>query len=75
MPIDGTELESLIAARFPDGEVKVTDLAGDNDHWSVEVVSAEFSGKSRIEQHRMVQDAVKDKDIHALAIKTMAKEA
>lgn len=71
MPITKQELEDTIKAAFPNARVTSTDLAGDNDHWSVEVADASFAGKSRIEQHRMVQAAVAAKNIHALQIKTV----
>ncbi len=72
MPIEHEKLESLLKARFPTADVMIEDLAGDNDHYSATIISDEFEGKSRIEQHKMVQDAVKNEDIHALAIKTKA---
>jgi stress-induced morphogen len=71
MPITYAELEATMRAAFPDGKVVVKDLAGDDDHWSVEIVSPQFAGKNRLAAHRMVQDAVADKNIHALAIKTV----
>lgn len=70
MPITYAELEAAMRAAFPEGEIIVKDLAGDDDHWSVEIKSAQFVGKNRLAQHRLVQDAVADKNIHALAIKT-----
>ena len=73
MPITKQELESTIKTAFPDAEVSSQDLAGDNDHWSVEIKSAAFVGLSRIAQHKLVQNAVKDKNIHALSIKTTTR--
>lgn len=70
MPITEQELTNAVQTAFPDAQVTCKDLAGDNDHWQVTVVDATFKGKPRIQQHRMVQDAVKDHDIHALSIKT-----
>lgn len=70
MPITQDALLTAMKAAFPDGEITITDMAGDDDHWSVAVRSPVFLGKSRLAQHRMVQDAVAGKDIHALAIKT-----
>ena len=63
-------MEELLKASFPDADIAIEDLAGDNDHWKVSITSPSFSDISRIEQHRMVQDAVKGHDIHALSIKT-----
>ena len=70
MPITKTELDIALRAGFPEAEIAITDLAGDNDHWAVELRSTVFAGKSRITQHRMVQEAVAHHDIHALSIKT-----
>ena len=70
MPIAQTDLESLLQDHFPNATIEIKDLAGDNDHYAATIISDVFVGKSRIEQHKMVQEAVKDRDIHALSIKT-----
>ena len=72
MPITKDELESTIKAAFPNAEVTSQDLTGDNDHWSVTVKDGSFKGLSRIEQHRLVTNAVAYKNIHALQIKTIS---
>ena len=49
------------------------DLAGDNDHWSADIVSEQFRGKSRVAQHQMVYAALKGRMggvLHALALTT-----
>jgi len=74
MPIEPEALEKLILSAFPGAGVEIRDLAGDMDHYEVKIVSAAFRGKSRLDQHRMVQEAVKGKGIHALAIKTSIPE-
>lgn len=70
MPIKENELKSLLNNAFPESKIEAKDLAGDEDHWEVKITWAGFAGKSMIQQHRMVQEAVKGKDIHALSIKT-----
>lgn len=70
MPITKEDLENTIKAAFPNAEVTSQDLTGDNDHWSISITDKCFAGLSRIEQHRKVQQAVIDKNIHALQIKT-----
>ena len=73
MPVSANIIESLVLESFPDAKIKITDLAGDNDHWAVEVVSSAFKGKSRIEQHKMVYAALKGKmggELHAMQLKT-----
>jgi stress-induced morphogen len=77
MPLDRGMLEKLITEAFPDASVKLVDLAGDNDHWSVEIASEQFQGMSRIAQHRMVYDALGGRmggELHALQVKTKIKE-
>ena len=70
MPITHENLVAVIKQNFPDAEVTARDLAGDQDHWEVAIKCQSFAGKSRIEQHRMVQNAVANENIHALSIKT-----
>ncbi len=70
MPISHQTLYDALYNAFPEAQIDIEDLRGDNDHYAVTIVSPSFIDTSRIEQHRMVQDAVKDHDIHALAIKT-----
>ena len=67
------EIESLIKETFPDAIVEIQDLAGDGNHYSATVTSSQFSGKSKIEQHKMVYNSLKGRmgnELHALAIKT-----
>ena len=70
MPITQEALETALRLAFSDANIAITDLAGDNDHWAVELHSPVFAGKSRLAQHRLVQDAVAQHNIHALSIKT-----
>ena len=76
MPMDANEIEKLIRAAFPDAEVEIKDLAGDGDHYAAHVVSAAFAGKSRVQQHQMVYEALGGRMggvLHALALTTAAK--
>ena len=73
MSMDLKEIESLIKNAMPDATVKIQDLAGDGNHYSATITSSQFSGKSKIEQHKMVYNSLKGKmgnELHALAIKT-----
>jgi stress-induced morphogen len=73
MPMDAREIEQLIKARFPDARVEIKDLAGDGDHYAAHVVSAEFKGKTRVVQHKMVYEALEGRmggTLHALALTT-----
>ena len=67
------EIKSLIIEALPDAEISIQDLAGDENHYSATIKSRNFSGKSKIEQHKMVYKALKGKmgnELHALAINT-----
>jgi stress-induced morphogen len=77
MAMAASEIEKLIKEAFPDAEVTITDLAGDNDHYAAMVTSAAFRGKSRVQQHQMVYDALKGRMggvLHALSLQTAAKD-
>lgn len=68
-------LEGFLSEAFPDAEIILTDLAGDNDHWQAEIISEQFRGKTRVAQHQMVYAALKGTmggELHALALKTRA---
>src|SRR3546814_19326174 len=52
------DLRAMIVAAFPDAQVTITDLAGDNDHYAAHVVSASFQGMTRIAQHKAVYAAL-----------------
>ena len=76
MGMKAAEIEKLIKDAFPDAEVAITDLAGDDDHWSAVVTSASFKGKTRVQQHQMVYAALKGNmggALHALQLQTQVK--
>lgn len=73
MPMDASAIEQMIKDAFADAQVTITDLAGDGDHYSALVISSAFVGKSRVQQHQMVYQALQGKmggDLHALALQT-----
>ena len=73
MAMDAGEIERLIKARIPDAQVTIRDLAGDGDHYAATVISASFKGKSRVQQHQLVYEALKGQMggvLHALALQT-----
>jgi stress-induced morphogen len=74
MSLKITEIENLIKEGFPDAEIKIEDLAGDENHYSATIKSKAFTGKSRIDQHKLVYKALKGKmgnELHALALTTI----
>ena len=73
MTMDLKEIKKCIKEALPNATVEIQDLAGDRNHYSATVTSSQFSGKSKIEQHKMVYNSLKGKmgnELHALAIKT-----
>lgn len=73
MPMPAQEIEQAIRTALPDAVVTLTDLAGDDDHFQVRVVSEAFRGKTRVAQHKMVYDALGGAmggRLHALAVTT-----
>jgi stress-induced morphogen len=75
MAMTAKDIETLIRQALPDAEVAIRDLAGDGNHYAAEVVSASFRGKTRVQQHKLVYDALKGNmggALHALALQTSA---
>ena len=78
MPMAASEIESLIKDAMLDAEVRIDDLRGDGDHYLANVVSSAFIGKSRVQQHQMVYEALQGRmggELHALALQTSAPDA
>ena len=74
MPLKLEEIKSLIKESMPDAEIAIKDLAGDENHYSATIKSKVFTGKSKIEQHKLVYKALKGKmgnELHALTLNTM----
>ena len=68
------EIKGLIKESIPDAQITIQDLAGDDNHYSATIKSKIFSGKSKIEQLKLVYKALKGKmgnELHALALNTM----
>jgi stress-induced morphogen len=77
MPMSATEIENLIREKLPDAQITIKDLAGDGDHYAAQVVSEAFRGKTRVQQHQMIYDALRGNmggALHALALQTAAPE-
>ncbi len=73
MAMDASEIEQLIKSGIPDAQVTIRDLAGDGDHYSATVIAASFRGKSRVQQHQLVYQALRGEmggKLHALALQT-----
>lgn len=77
MPMDIKELETLIKSGLPDATVEIEDLRGDGDHYAAFITSESFRGKSRVQQHQMVYNALQERmgtELHALALQTAVPE-
>ena len=73
MPMDPGEIERLIKESLPDALVNIHDLAGDGDHYAAHVTSSAFKGKTRVQQHQIVYQALQGRmggELHALALQT-----
>jgi stress-induced morphogen len=77
MTIEAGEIERLIKAGFPDAQIRIDDLRGDGDHYAATIISAAFKGKTRVQQHQMVYQALQGRmgnELHALALQTAAPQ-
>lgn len=78
MALERNKLEAILSEGFPNAQIELIDLAGDNNHWKAVIISPQFEGKSRIAQHQMVYASLKGKmdgahgELHALALETKA---
>lgn len=78
MPMEASEIERMIKEALPDAAIEIRDLAGDGDHYSAHVVSDAFTGKSRVQQHQMVYNALGGRMgdvLHALALTTTVPQS
>ena len=69
------EIKTLIKESIPDAEIDIHDLAGDENHYSATIKSKVFTGKTKIEQHKLVYKALKGRmgnELHALQLNTMS---
>lgn len=76
--VDLGELKAMIEAALPGASVSMSDETGDGNHLRAEVSAPQFAGLSRIDQHRLVKAAVKERfddgQIHALSVKTVVPQ-
>ena len=77
MAMDAATIERLIKEGLPGAQVSIEDLRGDGNHYAAIVISEAFRGKSRVQQHQMVYQALRGRmgtELHALALQTGAPE-
>lgn len=72
------QLRQRIAAALPDAQVEIRDTTGTGDHFEARVVSEAFTGKSMVEQHKLVyaplRELLETGELHAFALKTFSPE-
>ncbi len=74
MPIAQKKLEEILRSHFPDATLTVIDTVGDQDHYSITIQDKIFTGKSRVDQHKIVNAALKNElggILHAMQLKTL----
>ena len=77
MSMSASEIEKRIKAAIPDAKVELRDLAGDDNHWAATITSEQFRGKTRVQQHQLVNAAFgadMGTTLHSLAIQTAIPE-
>ena len=77
MAMTAAEIERMIREALPDAVVRIDDLRGDGDHYAAHIVSAAFKGKTRVQQHQMVYQALRGRmgnELHAMALQTAGPE-
>ena len=73
MSMTKDELLEILTSGLPDSDIRIDDLAGDGDHYAATIISKKFIGLKKIQQHKLVYDALGEKmgyTLHALSIKT-----
>ena len=76
MTLKVKEIEEMIKKKIPDAVIEIKDLRGDNNHYHATIKSSEFSGLSKIKQHKMVYEALGNHmgtTLHALMLTTKEK--
>lgn len=77
MPMSASDIETFIKEALPDADIQINDLRGDGDHYAAYVRSSAFKGKTRVQQHQMVYQALQGRmgnELHALALQTAVPE-
>ena len=71
------DVRALIEGALPGAEVEVVDEGG-GDHLRATVTAAQFAGLSRIDQHRLVKAAVRERtdsgEVHSLSVRTIVRD-
>ena len=71
MALSHNIFQQIINEHFKDVKFILTDIVGDEDHYSLEISSPEFEGLSILKSHRLINERLKDyigTQVHALTI-------
>lgn len=77
MTLSPEQITDLIKNKIPDANVDIVDLKGDNNHYHAKVTSSKFNGLSKINQHKLVYQALgkhMGTTLHALMLTTIANQ-
>lgn len=75
MALSAREIEKMILEILPGATVEVQDMRGDGSQFAAHVISEQFVGKNRVQQHQLVYKALEGKiggELHALSLQTSA---
>ncbi|WP_238377335.1 BolA family protein [Vogesella sp. EB] len=75
MMVSADYIKEVILAGLPCDYIDVQ--GDDGTHFNAVIVSAEFSGRNRVQRHQLVYQALGDRmraEIHALGMKTLSPE-
>lgn len=73
MAISESKLRAILQESFPNAKIKITDLAGDQDHYALDIACNRFKDTPLIKQHKLVKEALAEvlkEELHAITIKT-----
>ena len=73
MKLSQEDIVEMIKKKLPDAKIQIKDLRGDNNHYHATIESCEFNGLSKVQQHKIVYDALGDHmgtTLHALMLTT-----
>ena len=73
MTLSIKEVKDLIKKKIPDAKIEIEDLRGDNNHYHAKITSSAFKGLSKINQHKLVYNALgthMGTTLHALMLTT-----
>lgn len=77
MPFPRESVKELLEQAMPGAKIAVDDLTGTSDHYKVTLVSDIFVGKSLVQRHQLVNQALAkplEGPIHALSIETYTED-